>query len=363
MGRGRHSLSLATVIVLILGTMLAFFRLVIRDRKALMESPHVAAVAGTSAPPESVNTSEAVFRKASPSVVTVKVFNRADNRLSMQGSGMVVAPQTVATNRHVVESGGEIRVVDRGQEYAASVTHADREYDLCALSVPGLQADPVEMASFLTLSVGQHVYAIGSPRGLELSISDGLVSAIRPYGAFPLIQTNAPISKGSSGGGLFDTDGRLVGITTASAIDGQNINFALVSDLISQLPARSADIRTLKPVVPPKRTDEIHNKELLDSLEEGRKAIAASESERKAMAEEIGRHTFAIEELKRSMDGFLSSRNAKAYNDMVPRHNRLIGDRANLATRFEQKHQTHQSLVEQYNRLAERYNNQGRLKP
>lgn len=133
------------------------------------------------------------------------------------------------------------------------------------------------------------------PRGLELSVSDGLVSSVRPYGAFPLIQTNAPISKGSSGGGLFDTDGRLVGITTSSAIDGQNINFALVADLITQLPARTADIKTLKPIVPVQRADEINHKALLDVLQERKQVIAVSEAELKVMGEEIDRHTFTTD--------------------------------------------------------------------
>jgi Trypsin-like peptidase domain len=217
------------------------------------------------------------------------------------------------------------------------------------------------MASVQTIRVGQRVYAIGAPRGLELSISDGLVSSIRPYGAFPLIQTNAPISKGSSGGGLFDTDGRLVGITTSSAIDGQNINFALAADLISQLPARTADIRTLKPIVPVQRANEINNKALLDSLQEGRQAIAVIEAELKGMGEEINRHAFTLNEMKRSMDGFRSSRNANAFNEMVPRYNQLVSLRNELTNRYEQKRQAHVALVEQYNQMAEQYRNQGRL--
>lgn len=209
--------------------------------------------------------------------------------------------------------------------------YSDREYDLCALGVPSLPAPQVDMASMQTIRVGQRVYAIGSPRGLELSISDGLASAIRPYGTFPVIQTNAPISKGSSGGGLFDTDGRLVGITTSSAIDGQNINFALVADLISQLPARTADIRTLKPIVPVQRADEIN------------------------------RYIFTLNEMKQSMDGFVSSRNTKAYSDMVPRYNQLISLRSELAIRYKQKRQANVALVEQHNQMAEQYRNQGRL--
>lgn len=382
--------SLTTIITLLIVIMtVVFFWNVFRDRRALEQARHEAeskvhleiygagegsnqgpapallpplgAIAGTSAHPESIVTSEVVFKKASPSVVTVKIFSGEDKRWSVQGSGVVVGPGTVVTNRHVVESGSEIRVIDHGQAYPASVMYADRDYDLCALGVPSLPAPQVDMASVQTLRVGQRVYAIGAPRGLELSISDGLVSSVRPYGAFPVIQTNAPISKGSSGGGLFDTDGRLVGITTFSVMEGQNINFALVADLISQLPSRTADIRTLKPIVPVQRADEINNKALLDVLQERKQAIAVSETEMKVMGEEINRHAFTLNEMMRSMDGFRSSRNANAFNDMVPRYNQLVSLRNELANRYEQKRQAHVALVEQHNQMAEQYRNQGRL--
>ena len=380
--------SRSSIIALLIVIMtVVFFRDVFRDRRALDQARHEAeikvrhetngagvgtnqgpapgmlsplgAMAGTTAASESINTSEIVFKKASPSVVTVKIFSGPDNRLLVQGSGVVVGPGTVVTNRHVVESDSEIRVIYQGQAYPASVMYADRDYDLCALGVPSLPAPQVDMVSVQAIRVGQRVYAIGAPRGLELSISDGLVSSVRPYGAFPLIQTNAPISKGSSGGGLFDTDGRLVGITTSSAIDGQNINFALVADLISQLPARTADIKTLEPIVPVQRADEINNKALLDVLQERKQAIAVSEAELKVMGEEIDRYTYSLNEMKQSMDGFLFSRNWNAYNDLTPRYNQLISLSRELANRYKQKRQTYVALVEQHNQIAEQYRKQG----
>ena len=142
-----------TIVTLIAVITVVLVGRVVRDRNALVEDRHGAetgvapgtaaspgAIAGTAASPESVNTSEAVFRKASPSVVVVKIFTGDDKRLTELGSGVVVGPGTVATNRHVVEAGGEIRVFDQGRSYAATVLHADREYDLCTLSVPGLTA-------------------------------------------------------------------------------------------------------------------------------------------------------------------------------------------------------------------------------
>ena len=81
------------------------------------------------------------------------------------------------------------------------------------------------------LKVGSRVYAIGSPRGLEQTISDGLLSGVRRSadGSFTALQVTVPISRGSSGGGLFDAQGRLIGITTFTLRDAQNLNFALLA--------------------------------------------------------------------------------------------------------------------------------------
>jgi len=80
------------------------------------------------------------------------------------------------------------------------------------------------------LSVGEPVYTIGSPSGLENTLGEGIVSGLRNKKGMKYIQTSAPISPGSSGGGLFDIYGNLVGITTFLLEDAQNLNFALSAD-------------------------------------------------------------------------------------------------------------------------------------
>ncbi len=81
--------------------------------------------------------------------------------------------------------------------------------------------------------MGEPVYAVGAPEGLELPLSEGIVSQLRG-GPPPLIQTTVAISPGSSGGGLFNTEGELVGITTFYLKEGQNLNFALPVELIAE---------------------------------------------------------------------------------------------------------------------------------
>jgi hypothetical protein len=126
--------------------------------------------------------------------------------------------------------------------YDAKLQYADVDRDLCQLTVTDLGAPAIAIGDSDKVAVGSHVFTLGNPQGLELTLSDGLVSALRKNdkGNLVLIQTTAPISQGSSGGGLFDQDGRLVGITTLLAREGQNLNFAVPINWLRDLPERSA---------------------------------------------------------------------------------------------------------------------------
>ncbi len=106
------------------------------------------------------------------------------------------------------------------------------------------QATSGPLATTSAVQVGHAVYAIGNPKGLDLTLSAGLVSSLRrnPTGQLVLIQTSAAISGGSSGGGLFDDSGQLIGLTTIGSVgaDTQNLNFAVRSEWIAELPQRHA---------------------------------------------------------------------------------------------------------------------------
>ncbi len=156
------------------------------------------------------------------------------------GSGVVTGIGTVITNCHVATAGGSLTVKVGSEQFSASVEVADEEYDLCRLSVTGLTAPAVTIGTADSLKTGQKVFAIGSPQGLELTISDGIVSGMRDLPQGRVIQTTAPISPGSSGGPLFDAYGRLVGIMTFQHRSGQNLNFAVPADWIANIRSRSA---------------------------------------------------------------------------------------------------------------------------
>ena len=180
-----------------------------------------------------------LFSKLAPSIYFVYGVDTDEKRRS-QGSGVVVAPQRVVTNCHVIQGANFVYVRKENVIYVAKrVEHADASRDICQLEVPNLNAPVVELGAAKELKVGQKVFALGNPKGLEVTLSDGLVSALRgPDGKEQVIQTTAPISVGSSGGGLFDEEGRMVGITTFLARGGQNLNFAVPAEWVREIPDR-----------------------------------------------------------------------------------------------------------------------------
>ena len=180
-------------------------------------------------------TASQVFKQVSPSVVVVLTYNAAGKATEL-GSGVKLPDGSVATNCHVLKDGTTYRVRYRGKVYPASLDKADWNHDVCSLSVPGLPAPPVVLGSTKTLQVGARVYAIGTPEGLRHTLSEGIVSSLRPVGGGSYIQTTAAISPGSSGGGLFDDRGRLLGLTSFFMSKGQQLNFALPVEWIEALP-------------------------------------------------------------------------------------------------------------------------------
>ncbi len=172
---------------------------------------------------------EQVFDKVAPSIVLILA---KDKKTVNQGSGVVVAPERIVTNCHVVKQRGQLTVKWKERELAGSIEHEDDKRDLCRLIVPGLEAPAASQAKLASVRIGQRVYAVGNPEGLELTLTEGLVSAIRNVGKHQLIQTSAPYTHGSSGGGLFDAHGHLIAITSAGVKEGLGLNFAIPAEYI-----------------------------------------------------------------------------------------------------------------------------------
>lgn len=174
-----------------------------------------------------------VFEEAKDSVVVVKAFDFVGKQTS-QGSGVLLSGGKVATNCHVTKDGLSFQVGRNTLFVAAKVYAGDSDKDICLLEAKGIGGKPAKLGKSTSLKVGEPVYAIGAPRGLELSLSDGIVSQLRG-GSPPLIQTTAAISPGSSGGGLFNSEARLVGFTTLYIDGGQSLNFAMPVEWLAGL--------------------------------------------------------------------------------------------------------------------------------
>src|SRR5574341_1529244 len=184
-----------------------------------------------------------VFEAVSYSVVVVYGNDSAGNHKSL-GSGVVLPKSDVVTNCHVVNEAARLLVKHRNREYLATLKYADHERDVCSLTVPGLTAPPATLGNTNNLKVGQRVYAVGAPRGLELTLSEGLISGFRELKVGRYIQTTAPISPGSSGGGLFDEQGRLIGLPTFFLAEGQQLNFAVPVEWVKELSQRRMAARS-----------------------------------------------------------------------------------------------------------------------
>jgi len=175
------------------------------------------------AQPSSLNAAE-VFKKTSPAVVTIVTA-------SAQGSGVLVdSSGLVVTNLHVVqgETQATIKLANGDAYDSVEVSEVDSRKDVVLLKIKGFKLPYAELGDSDSVVIGQATFAIGTPQGMELSISEGIVSAVRDSGdGYRVIQTTAAISPGSSGGGLFDNAGRLVGITSFKLRGGEALNFAV----------------------------------------------------------------------------------------------------------------------------------------
>lgn len=182
-----------------------------------------------------------LFRDVSRSVYRISSHPRSrplGDDGARYGTAVAVSDDTLLTNCHIVAAADRrISIASTGKDSSrdadddAELVASDFAADRCVVRTRRLRLEPVAgVRAWESLEVGEAVYAIGNPRSLARTLSEGLVSGKRLVRGSRWVQTTAPISPGSSGGGLFDQRGNLVGITTGSLRDAQGINFAIAAD-------------------------------------------------------------------------------------------------------------------------------------
>jgi len=182
-------------------------------------------------------TAQTVAQKALQSVVMLTMDDPQGKR-TILGSGFLIREGVVATNLHVVQDSikGSAKVVGTKDEFeVAGIIADDREHDLALVSVPAISAPSLTIGDSTRLAVGDEVYVVGNPRGLEGTFSQGIVSALREVDSKILIQITAPISPGSSGGPVLNSRGEVVGVAEATVKGGQNLNFAVPASYLAPL--------------------------------------------------------------------------------------------------------------------------------
>jgi tetratricopeptide (TPR) repeat protein len=179
-----------------------------------------------------------LVRRIKPSAVAIETFDSRGEKLT-RGSGFFIEGDRIVTNRHVIEGAYRAEVhSSTGAVYPVKgVLAVDAEGDIALLKidVPANQIRPLQLDK-TSPQEGESVVVIGNPLGLEGSVTNGIVSAVRDIPTFGrIIQITAPISSGSSGSPVVNMQGQVIGIATLQITGGQSVNFAIPSERISRL--------------------------------------------------------------------------------------------------------------------------------
>lgn len=220
----------------------------------------------TSQPRTDLETAEEVAEKVVPSVVNVSiqtsVFNprtgRQQNQMAGNGSGVIIDSQGhILTNAHVVAGGSDFLVTVGNRDYPATIVGTDPSSDVAVLKIEATGLVPIDIGDSGAVKVGQWVMAVGSPFGLEKSVSTGIVSALKRSETMAMetgssvysnmIQVDAAINPGNSGGALVDAQGRLIGMPTLiQSTSGQSagVGFAIPANYAMEIASQLIDTGT-----------------------------------------------------------------------------------------------------------------------
>lgn len=192
-----------------------------------------------------------IFRSASPSVVMIIALDEHGQALALGSGFFIDRSGTMATNYHVVMGAKSVKVKLIGKDALSNVEGFyawDANRDLAIMKVGIANSTMLELSTTKP-TIGQKVFAIGNPMGLEGTLSEGIVSGIRRIEDIEFYQITSPISPGSSGGPVLTADGKVIGVATATLAEGQNLNFAVPSHYIDALHKSGKELKPISVAV------------------------------------------------------------------------------------------------------------------
>ena len=192
-----------------------------------------------------VMSTQEIFQMASGGVTLIEVFDDQGNKRG-QGSGFVVSRDGITlTNYHVIRGAARAtaKFSDGTWSEVNGVVSYDAARDVAVIKLASPPKTVLQLGNSDNVQVGQKIVAIGSPLGFQNTLSEGIVSGVRNG----VIQMSDPISPGSSGGAVFDSYGKVIGISVATVAMGQNLNFAVPINWAKPY-LNAGDLRTLADV-------------------------------------------------------------------------------------------------------------------
>jgi hypothetical protein len=180
-----------------------------------------------------VITAADLYKQASPSVVLIEIYD-LKGEVSAKGSGfLVTAEGAILTNYHVIAHTKQatVRLANKDAYDTVEVLEIDKRKDIALIKIKGFGLPYLKLGRSQDVEVGETVYSLSNPLGVfQNTLSQGIVSGIRPGDGYKYFQVSAPISHGSSGGPIFNSKGEVIGIAVATIEEGQNLNFAVPID-------------------------------------------------------------------------------------------------------------------------------------
>ena len=199
-------------------------------------------------------TAQQIAKNAFRSTVLLVMEDANGQPLSL-GSGFFVRNGEIASNLHVIEGAvrGYAKLVGQKKKYdIEGITAVDSNRDLVVLKISASKSLALSLGDSDAAQVGESVYVVGNPQGLEGTFSQGIVSSVRNVGSDKLLQITAPISPGSSGGPVLNEKGDVIGVSVATFRGGQNLNFAIPANYLSALLRKSGPVKPLAQAKPTK---------------------------------------------------------------------------------------------------------------